>query len=190
MSPLWLRIAQLTAAVLLASGCQGEVTSRSGEQVLAFEDSSGRYRMVTDDEARSLLGFDWLLPSYVPDEVDPNPMIAVFAGALPKRVEAQYPLRNVTPRPRNGLILTQRMASDRDAIPQNLETVSVRGTNVGYLMRAATSQYPLESQARWVQRGIAYELRVPWHNDLTDPRASTEVGRKSLTLQVVESLVK
>jgi hypothetical protein len=200
MIPAYWRVLGLAACLVVAFvACEGDAAK---ERAPATPEASrpatpgselGPGKEVTLDEARSMVPFDVILPSFIPNGASQVPTVSVLddADGDANRIELMYwedGSSSAFTRPVR--IRITEAAGTEMAITARREVVGIRGVEVGFATGPFTKGNDAGVDAVWNYKGIGFGAEFYWLPAEGTVQGEVTEQMRADALKVIESMIQ
>ena len=148
-------------------------------------------REVTLSEARSLLPFELILPSFIPEGTLSSPTLTVSPDYAPDEVEVMYwETEDALPGLRRlRMRITEAYETDM-VMTDPSEVLNVRGVQVGFVVGPFAPYNDSEAEAVWNRDDAGFAVEFYWLPDERTPEGPVTDEMRADALRIVESMIE
>ena len=195
----WRALGLAVCIVMGLAACEGDgrengASMTPGASLTATEEiGEGAGEHVTLDEARSIVPFDVILPSFIPDGASQVPTVSVLddADGDANRIELMYwedGSSSAFTRPVR--IRITEAAGTEMAITARREVVGIRGVEVGFATGPFTKGNDAGVDAVWNYKGIGFGAEFYWLPAEGTVQGEVTEQMRADALRVIESMIQ
>jgi hypothetical protein len=148
-------------------------------------------REVTLVEARSLLPFELILPSFIPEGTLSSPGLTVSPDYAPDRVEVMYwETEEALPGLRRLRMRITEAYETEMAMTDRREVLDVRGVQVGFVVGPFAPRSDSEAEAVWNRDDAGFAVEFYWLPDEWTSRGLVTDEMRADALRIIESMIR